>query len=131
MTTIFEKIVAGQAPCHKIAETEHALAFLDIQPLSKGHTLVIPKCHSLDLLAIEPQDLFAVMELAQQVAKRHMLILAAEGITVWQNNRKAGGQDVFHFHTHIIPRWSGQKLTRNAPLASPQELAELALLLKF
>jgi len=131
MPTIFEKIIAGQAPCHKIAETEHALAFLDIRPLSQGHTLVIPKQHSLDLLAIEPQDLFAVMDLAQQVAKQQMAVLAADGITVWQHNRKAGGQDVFHFHVHVIPRWNGQKLNRPAPLATPQQLADIALRLKF
>ena len=131
MPTIFEKIIAGQASCHKIAETDLALAFLDIRPLSKGHTLVIPKRHSLDLLAIEQQDLFAVMDLAQQVAKRQMTVLAADGITVWQHNRKAGGQDVFHFHTHVIPRWNGQKLNRPAPLATQQELAALAQLLQF
>ena len=131
MSTIFEKIIAGQSPCHKIAETKHALAFLDIRPMSKGHTLVIPKRHSLDLLAIEQQDLFAVMDLAQQVAKRQMTVLSADGITVRQHNRKAGGQDVFHFHVHVIPRWNNQKLNHPAPLASQQELASLALLLQF
>lgn len=131
MATIFEKIIAGQAPCHFIAETEQAFAFLDIRPVSRGHTLVIPKHHSKDLLDIASTDLAAVMALAQQVAQRQMTVLNAEGITMWQHNRAAGGQEVFHFHVHVIPRWAGSKLNRQAGVASPDELRELADLLRF
>lgn len=131
MTTIFEKIVAGQAPCHKIAETEHALAFLDIRPVSRGHTLVIPKAHAADLLDISAQSLQAVMALAQQVAKRQMDVLGADGITVWQNNRAAGGQEVFHFHVHVIPRWANQRLDRKGISMSPQQLQQMVEQLRF
>jgi histidine triad (HIT) family protein len=131
MTTIFEKIVAGQAPCHKIAETEHALAFLDIRPVSRGHTLVIPKVHAADLLDISPVSLHAVMDLAQQVAKRQMDVLGADGITVWQNNRAAGGQEVFHFHVHVIPRWANQRLDRKGISMSNAELRQLAEQLQY
>lgn len=131
MATIFEKIVAGQAPCYKIAETEHALAFLDIRPVSQGHTLVIPKVHATDLIDISAQSLHAVMDLAQQVAKRHMDVLGADGITVWQNNRAAGGQEVFHFHVHVIPRWSGQRLERKGLSMSPQALQQMVEQLRF
>ena len=131
MPTIFEKIVAGQAPCHKIAETEHALAFLDIRPVSRGHTLVIPKVHAADLLDISPVSLHAVMDLAQQVAKRQMDVLGADGITVWQNNRAAGGQEVFHFHVHVIPRWANQRLDRKGINMSNAELRQLAEQLQY
>lgn len=131
MPTIFEKIVAGQAPCHKIAETEHALAFLDIRPVSRGHTLVIPKVHAADLLDISPASLHAVMDLSQQVAKRQMAVLGADGITVWQNNRAAGGQEVFHFHVHVIPRWANQRLDRKGISMSNAELRQLAEQLQF
>lgn len=131
MPTIFEKIVAGQAPCHKIAETEHALAFLDIRPVSRGHTLVIPKVHAADLLDISPVSLHAVMDLAQRFAKRQMDVLAADGITVWQNNRAAGGQEVFHFHVHVIPRWTNQRLDRKGISMSATELRHLAEQLQF
>lgn len=131
MPTIFEKIVAGQAPCHKIAETEHALAFLDIRPVSRGHTLVIPKVHAADLLDISPASLHAVMDLAQQVAKRQMDVLGADGITVWQNNRAAGGQEVFHFHVHVIPRWGGQRLERKGISMNPQDLQQMVEQLRF
>lgn len=131
MPTIFEKIVTGQAPCHKIAETEHALAFLDIRPVSRGHTLVIPKVHAADLIDISPVSLHAVMDLAQQVAKRQMDVLAADGITVWQNNRAAGGQEVFHFHVHVIPRWGGQRLERKGISMNPQDLQQMVEQLRF
>jgi histidine triad (HIT) family protein len=130
MTTIFEKIVAGQAPCHWVAETEHALAFLDISPLTVGHTLVVPKVHYADLLDIPSDTLAAVMALAQQVAKRQMQVLAADGITVWQNNRAAGGQEVFHYHVHVMPRWTDQRLNRQLRMSAVQ-LAALAQRLQF
>lgn len=100
--------------------------------MSRGHTLVIPKVHAADLLDISAQSLHAVMDLAQQVAKRQMDVLGADGITVWQNNRAAGGQEVFHFHVHVIPRWSKQKLVRQQKSpTSVEELIQIANLLSF
>lgn len=105
---IFCKIVAGEIPCSKVYEDDHTLAFLDINPAVKGHTLVIPKQHCRNLLDGEPETLKACMATAKKVA-HGLLEWGVDGVNLLQNNEPAAGQVVFHIHFHLFPRYEGDK----------------------
>lgn len=102
---IFCAIVAGQAPCVRVYEDEHTLAFMDINPATRGHVLVIPKAHARDLLEVSEEDLDHVMSTVQRMTRAVDTTLHPDGINLIQANRRAAFQSVFHFHVHIIPRW--------------------------
>ena len=107
---IFCKIVAGDIPCHKVYEDDHVLAFLDIGPLSHGHTLIVPKTHHPTLDQV-PDDVAAAC--GAIVPRLARAILRATGATAWnllQNNGPDAGQEVEHVHFHIIPRESDDNL---------------------
>ncbi|MGA0564886.1 HIT family protein [Ancylobacter sp. VNQ12] len=128
---IFAKILRGELPAHCVYEDDRVVAFLDIMPRATGHVLVIPKAPSRNLLDVEPDDLAAVAAAAQRIARAQMDVFAADGITLTQHNEKAGGQEVFHLHVHVIPRHTGVEL--RAPLSykeAPEVLAEQAARLK-
>ncbi|MBS7545002.1 HIT family protein [Ancylobacter oerskovii] len=128
---IFAKILRGEIPSHRVYEDDKVLAFLDIMPRATGHTLVIPKAPSRNLLDVAPEDLDAVMAVAQRIARAQLGVFEAEGITVTQHNEHAGGQEVFHLHVHVIPRRLGVEL--RPPLSykeAPEVLAEQAAKLK-
>ncbi|MDQ0346208.1 HIT family protein [Ancylobacter vacuolatus] len=128
---IFAKILRGEIPAYKVYEDDHVLAFLDIMPRAAGHALVITKAPARNLLDVEAGDLAAVMAVAQRIAQAQMKVFAAEGITLSQHNEKAGGQEVFHLHVHVIPRHTAVEL--RPPLSykeSPDVLAEQAARLK-
>lgn len=107
---IFCRIVQKQVPASLVYEDEKLMAFLDIRPLNEGHTLVIPKAHYENIFGI-PQEL---IEYLHGVTKRIALAVEkatkADGISIIQQNGKAAGQDTFHLHVHVIPRYEGQKL---------------------
>ena len=103
---IFCKIVAGELPATKIDEDDRTIAFMDINPGTHGHALVIPKEHARDLLEIEPDELAAVMQAAQRLAKRMPEALGAEGVNLINSCGAVAWQTVFHFHVHVIPRYS-------------------------
>jgi histidine triad (HIT) family protein len=109
---IFCRIAQKQVPASVIFENEKVMAFLDIRPLSEGHTLVIPKAHYESIFDI-PKDLIAYLH---GVTKRIAIAVAeatnADGISINQQNGKAAGQDILHLHVHVIPRYEGQKLPR-------------------
>lgn len=107
---IFCRIVRGEAPAHVVYEDEHTIAFLDINPLSRGHTLVIPKRHYRDLLGMPAEELAAVVAAAQRVAGAILTGLGADGVNLLHATGAAAGQTVFHFHLHLIPRYSGDGL---------------------
>jgi histidine triad (HIT) family protein len=109
---VFCGIVAGALPSRKVMESERALAFLDINPAADGHTLVIPKAHATDIWELDRDDGAAVWDLTRGVADRIREVLAPDGLTLFQANRSAGWQDVFHLHVHVVPRWAGDRLTR-------------------
>ena len=106
MTTIFSKIIAGELPCFKVYEDEHTLAFLDINPIQPGHTLVIPKNVSEDGLSCPPEDLARIILVAQNIATAIMNTTNCDGVNFLMNNGEAAGQKVFHTHLHIIPRFT-------------------------
>jgi histidine triad (HIT) family protein len=103
---IFCKIVAGELPATKIDEDDRTITFMDINPGTRGHALVIPKEHSKNLLEIGPADLAATAEAAQRLAQRMPEALGAEGVNLINSCGSAAWQTVFHFHLHVIPRYS-------------------------
>jgi histidine triad (HIT) family protein len=92
------------------------MAFLDIRPLNLGHTQVIPKAHYVDIFGIPQELLCQVHATAQLVAPAVKKASAADGVSIIQQNGKAAGQDIFHLHVHVVPRFEGQKLPRFSDL---------------
>lgn len=109
MASIFSRIVRGELPAAKVYEDELTLAFLDINPAARGHTLVICKEELPGLLELSPELLVAVTQTTQRVARAIVAALQPDGLNIVQNNGSAAGQVVFHYHVHIIPRWQGDR----------------------
>ena len=107
---IFAKILRGEIPCHKVYEDEATLAFMDVMPQADGHTLVIPKSPSRNLLDADPAMLGLLMASVQKVATAVRQAFDADGILIKQFNETAAGQTVFHLHVHILPRFIGTEL---------------------
>ncbi len=101
---LFCKIIAGEIPSFKVYEDDDAFAFMDINPIAPGHTLVIPKNHHENLLEIAPEDLAAVQRASQKVAGMIMAALKPAGIAVLQLNGRGANQVVMHYHVHLVPR---------------------------
>lgn len=114
----FAKILRGEFPAYKVYENDHVLAFLDIMPRCRGHTLVIPKAPARNILDISPEDFAHVARAAHRIAAASMKAFDADGISVQQFNEPAGGQVVFHLHMHVLPRHAGVSLL---PAASRKE----------
>jgi histidine triad (HIT) family protein len=107
---LFCKIVAGEIPATVVAEDERTIAFMDINPATRGHLLVIPRAHARDVHEIEPDDLRAVVTSAQQLAARQLERLGADGVNLLNSSGAAAWQTVFHFHLHVIPRYADDPL---------------------
>jgi histidine triad (HIT) family protein len=107
---VFCRITTRAEPSAVVFEDAHTLAFLDIAPATTGHTPVVPKRHADDLLTSTAEDLVAVTRTTQVVAQLLDHRLTPDGLTVFQANRPAGWQDVFHLHFHVVPRWAGDSL---------------------
>ena len=105
--TIFSKIIAGEIPAEIVYEDDDVLAFLDISPNNPGHTLVIPKEYSRNLLSITPESWSKVMEVARKLSVAIKEATGADGINIMMNNEPVAGQIVFHTHVHVIPRHEG------------------------
>ena len=103
------------------------MAFLNIRPAAPGHTLVVPRTHSRDMWEISEASHGHVAALVHRVAALLNTTLTPEGVNVKHNTGEAAGQDVFHFHAHVVPRWHGDdlQLTWNSPLAQPGELERI------
>ena len=104
MSTIFQKIIDGEIPCFKVFENEHVLAFLDVAPLSKGHTLVIPKEPASSLHELSAESAAALGIALVQIAKAIVQVTGVSEYNVLQNNGETASQSVFHVHFHIIPK---------------------------
>jgi histidine triad (HIT) family protein len=129
---IFCKIVAGELPAMIIDEDEQTLAFMDIAPATKGHALVIPKRHAMDLWEIEPDQLAAVSVAAQRIALRLRDRLSVDGVNLINSCRREAWQTVFHFHMHVIPRYAGDplQLPWHPSAGDVDEIAAIAAQLK-
>lgn len=128
MASIFTRIVAGEIPAAKVFEDDETFAFLDINPASRGHTLVISKEERVGLLDLTPEQAAAVARTTQRVARAIVAALQPDGFNIVQNNGPVAGQTVMHYHVHIIPRWADDRvLTHWQPgTAQPAELQALA-----
>ena len=104
---IFCAIVAGKAPCHKIMENDHVLAFMDLFPSTDGHALVIPKQHFDTIYDMTDDALAEVFAVARRLALAIRAEFTPDGMTVTQANGVAAGQTVPHYHVHLIPRTQG------------------------
>jgi histidine triad (HIT) family protein len=131
---IFAKILRGEIPCHKVYEDEHVLAFMDVMPQADGHTLVIPKAPSRNLLDADPATFGPLFAAVQKLAVAARKAFSAEGILVKQFNEPAAGQTVYHLHVHILPRKDGVdlrphtgKMADHAVLAKHAEMIRAAL----
>lgn len=121
-SNVFAKILRGEMPAHKVYEDAETLAFMDIMPRTRGHTLVIPKAPVRNLFDASEAQLAACIKTVQRIAVAAKSALAADGITLLQANEGAGGQVVFHLHFHVMPRWEGQSL---GPPAAAMEQSEV------
>jgi len=128
---LFCKIVKGEIPSKKVYEDENVIAFLDINPASKGHTLVVPKKHCLNIFDIDEEVLKNVITAVKKVATMIKEKLSADGINILQNNGQRAGQIVEHFHFHIIPRYKDDKIAFIFPreAGKPEELEEVCNIL--
>lgn len=106
-SNVFAKILRGEIPCHKVFEDEHVIAFMDVMPQAPGHTLVVPKAASRNILDADPAVLATILPVAQRIARAVKSAFAADGISIFQYNEAAGGQSVFHLHVHVVPRHDG------------------------
>ncbi len=127
-SNIFALILRGDIPCHRIFEDDKTLAFLDVVPSSRGHSLIIPKARVENLFSADASTLFACMSTAQKVARILRDRLKADGVQIVQRNGAVAGQSVFHLHFHAIPCYAGEVLLPEGTgkQADPSDLALLA-----
>ena len=123
---IFCAIAAGEIPSFKIYEDNLVLAYLDINPFSKGHTLVIPKEHSSGLLDTSDETLAVLAARVKKVAAHLKSALPCDGFNILQNNGEAAGQTVMHIHFHIVPRYGKEEISFVSQKGNMDELSELA-----
>lgn len=126
--TVFAKILRGELPCHRVYEDDHVLAFLDIGPISLGHTLVIPKEPAVTLDQLSDEAAAAIGRVLPRLCRAVMAATGASHYNVLQNNGSAAHQVVLHVHFHIIPKhadgsglgieWDPASLTDGAALAA-------------
>ena len=124
---IFAKILRGEAPCIKVYEDDNTFSFMDVMPQAEGHTLVIPKAPAENLFDLEPEHYASLAQTTQKIAAAVKQAIGSPGVMIAQLNGAEAGQTVFHFHNHIIPRWSGLEMKLHArEMADMVELEEQA-----
>lgn len=119
---IFAKILRGEIPSHRVYEDDAVIAFMDVMPQSIGHTLVVPKAPSRNLLDADPATLATLIAAVQTVAQAAKIAFAADGITIMQFNEAPAGQSVFHLHFHVLPRFDGEPLKPHTGQMADQAL---------
>ena len=126
-SNIFAKILRGEIPSHRVYEDDAVVAFMDVMPQGPGHTLVVPKAPSRNLLDADPSTLGPLFTVVKQVALAVKEAFGADGVTVLQFNEPASGQTVYHLHVHVIPRFEGIALKpHTGQMEKPEVLAENA-----
>ena len=118
---IFAKILNGDAECVKVLENDFILAFMDVMPQAPGHTLVIPKYKTEDLLNLNSNYFSPILEATQKIASSIKKVYSPTGVMVLQLNGAEAGQTVFHLHMHVIPRWDSDGLHKPWDIAPAQE----------
>jgi histidine triad (HIT) family protein len=125
---VFCRIIAEEIPAQIVDSDERTVAFMDINPATRGHALVVPRTHVRDLLEIEREDLDATMLAAQRLARRVKERFEADGVNLLNACGQAAWQTVFHFHVHVIPRYQGDplRLPWTPAEGDPEEIAAAA-----
>jgi histidine triad (HIT) family protein len=125
---IFCRIAQKRVPANLVYEDEKAMAFLDIRPLNEGHTLIIPRLHYENIFDIPQELIMRIQGVTKRVALAVKKATQADGISIMQQNGKAAGQEIFHLHVHVIPRFEGQKLPKFSETseASIEKLSQTA-----
>jgi histidine triad (HIT) family protein len=125
---IFCKVLAGELPSEIVQEDERTVAFMDLNPWTRGHALVIPRDHSRDLYEVPDEDIAATAEGAKRLARTMKEKLACDGVNLLNCCEPAAWQTVFHFHIHVIPRYDDDplELPTRPKQATPEQLAEIA-----
>lgn len=121
---IFCKIIAHQAPAEIVYEDAGAIAFLDVHPIVPGHVLVVPKNHCRNLFDFDAASGESLMRAERALAQAMRAAFKADGLTVLQSNERAGGQSVFHYHAHMVPRYIGDGLLRRTEQLGTRTSAE-------
>lgn len=112
MPSIFTRIINGELPCEKVLETEREFAFLDINPYAEGHTLVVPKREVGSFEELTPEDAQSLIVAVRRVAIALTRAMGTPHYNIMLNNGTAAGQEVFHVHFHVVPRWEGKRRLR-------------------
>ncbi|RJT36152.1 HIT family protein [Mesorhizobium waimense] len=124
---IFAKILRGEIPSHRVYEDAAVVAFMDVMPQGTGHTLVVPKAPSRNLLDADAATFGPLLAVVQKVALAVKKAFAADGVTILQFNEPASGQSVYHLHVHVIPRFEGIPLKpHSGQMEKPEVLVENA-----
>jgi histidine triad (HIT) family protein len=124
---VFCKIVRGEAPAHRICEDDRTIAFMDVNPVTEGHVLVVTKEHFTTVFEATPEALLAVMLTAKRLAHAIRVVLDPAGLMVFQLNGAAAFQSVFHYHMHLVPRAAGEPLSLHGRVrGDPGRLQNLA-----
>ena len=119
---LFCGIVEGSVPSQTVDSDERTVSFMDINPATPGHALVVPRAHSADLMEIDPEDLAASAAAAQRLARRMEEVLKPDGFNILNACRPAAWQTVFHYHWHVIPRYEDDPLKLPwIPRGGPEE----------
>lgn len=126
MQCLFCSIIAGEIPSHKVYEDENTFAFLDIGPVSEGHTLVVPKVHAVDLASGSLEAAEQMMRTVYRIAPAILKAVGADGYNLGMNHGESAGQDVMHTHMHIMPRKTGVPRTFTKTHPSQESLAAIA-----
>ena len=126
-------IVEGRIPAYVIYQDEYYLAIMDRYPGTKGHVLILPKRHVPDIYGLNQAEAAALIPLAQKISAKMQAVLGMDGLNLRQNNGKAAGQEIFHFHLHLLPRYENDGVKLNVVPTDPplEELAQLADMLKL
>ena len=123
-TNLFAKILRGEMPSHQVYDDGEVIAFMDVMPQGAGHTLVLPKAPSRNLLDADPVTLGPLMRATQKLARAVKRAFDADGVSIIQFNEPASGQSVFHLHVHVIPRFDGVALRpHTGGMEKPEVLA--------
>jgi histidine triad (HIT) family protein len=107
---LFCGIVAGDVPAQIVDSDEHTVAFMDINPATRGHALVVPREHAADLMDVSEEDLAHTMAAARRLARRMDQVLEPDGFNILNSCRPAAWQTIFHYHLHVVPRYDDDPL---------------------
>lgn len=124
---VFCRIITGELPGSVVYQDDHTVAFLDLYPVHPGHTLVVPRRHVTDLVTCPEAVAGSLFALSARLAPAVVQAVGAAGFNVWTANGKAAGQEIFHLHLHVLPRFEADSFGLRFPKNYPEEATRAAL----